>query len=125
MNTVKHKKGVMKILQAMSIDMGGFPVKQALPLEDVQMVDPFLLLHHANVRFDSNQKALHQGVGPHPHRYRGLISIISLINGSMRKITRRMLMIGARKKQKGNMFWILQLHKIRHFQYLKCPLMYS
>jgi len=81
MNTVKHKKGVMKILQAMSIDMGGFPVKQALPLEDVQMVDPFLLLHHANVRFDSNQKALHQGVGPHPHR--GFSPVTFVISGEV------------------------------------------
>lgn len=82
MNQAAQKyKRVNKILTAESIDMGGFPVKQALPLDDVRMLDPFLLLHHARQRFDTNQKAIQQGVGPHPHR--GFSPVTFVINGEI------------------------------------------
>jgi redox-sensitive bicupin YhaK (pirin superfamily) len=61
--------------------MGGFPVKQALPMDGIQMLDPFLLLHHARQRFDPLQKAIQQGVGPHPHR--GFSPVTFVINGEI------------------------------------------
>ena len=78
---VDRFKQVRKILKAQSIDMGGFPVKQALPLQDIDMLDPFLLLHHARVEFQPDQKAIHQGVGPHPHR--GFSPVTFVVEGQV------------------------------------------
>jgi hypothetical protein len=50
------------------VDMGGLPVRQPLPTQQVEQVDPFLLLHHADVKVPTNRKPEHSGVGPHPHR---------------------------------------------------------
>ena len=61
-------KQVKYLLPATEIDMGGFPVKQALPTQKVQQWDPFLLLHHAKVKFSKHRLGKHQGIGPHPHR---------------------------------------------------------
>ena len=75
MKTVKY------LLPATTIDMGGFPVKQALPTQKVQQWDPFLLLHHAQVKFSSRRQAKHQGVGPHPHR--GFSPVTFVIKGEV------------------------------------------
>jgi len=48
--------------------MGGLPVRQPLPTQQVQQIDPFLLLHHANIKAPSHVNPNHAGVGPHPHR---------------------------------------------------------
>ena len=56
-------KKVTRILPAEKIDMGGFPVKQALPTNQVSQVDPFLLLHHARVKPIYDRPAKTQGVG--------------------------------------------------------------
>ncbi len=50
------------------MDMGGMPIRQPLPTQNVQQVDPFLLLHHANIKVPANIEADDAGVGPHPHR---------------------------------------------------------
>lgn len=68
-------------LPATDIDMGGFPVKQALPNGIIQQIDPFLLLHHAEVKFNDLQAAKHQGVGPHPHR--GFSPVTFVIQGEV------------------------------------------
>ncbi|RKS53050.1 hypothetical protein BC962_1296 [Gillisia mitskevichiae] len=75
-------KKVKYILPAEKIDMDGFPVKQALPTHKIQQVDPFLLLHHATVKFNKNRPAKHQGVGPHPHR--GFSPVTFIIEGEVR-----------------------------------------
>jgi len=74
-------KSVKYILRAQEVDMGGFPVKQALPTNNVEQVDPFLLLHHARMTpyFDRPAKA--QGVGPHPHR--GFSPVTFVIEGEV------------------------------------------
>jgi redox-sensitive bicupin YhaK (pirin superfamily) len=59
---------VARLLYAHQVDMGGMPVRQPLPTQHVQQIDPFLLLHHANVKAPSHIKPGHAGVGPHPHR---------------------------------------------------------
>ncbi len=74
-------KQVKYLLPATEIDMGGFPVKQALPTQKVQQWDPFLLLHHAKVKFSSHRLAKHQGVGPHPHR--GFSPVTFVIEGEV------------------------------------------
>lgn len=61
-------RSVSQLLFAHSYDMGGFPVKQPFPTARVEQFDPFLLLHHADVKVPVHQEPDHAGVGPHPHR---------------------------------------------------------
>jgi redox-sensitive bicupin YhaK (pirin superfamily) len=49
-------------------DMGGLPVRQPIPSGKIEQVDPFLLLHHADVKVPKHVPANKAGVGPHPHR---------------------------------------------------------
>lgn len=59
---------VARLLYAEQVDMGGFPVRQPLPTTQVEQIDPFLLLHHADIKVPEHIKPGHGGVGPHPHR---------------------------------------------------------
>ena len=61
-------KNIFRLLPAQTIDMGGIPVKQALPTQQVPNLDPFLLLHHGQFELLDDRPARIQGVGPHPHR---------------------------------------------------------
>lgn len=74
-------KTVKYLLPAVEVDMGGFPVKQPLPTAQVQQIDPFLLLHHAEVKFSSDRPAKSQGVGAHPHR--GFSPVTFVIQGEV------------------------------------------
>ncbi len=75
------QKSVKYILPAEEVDMGGFPVKQPLPTQNVEQVDPFLLLHHARVAPQFDRPAKTQGVGPHPHR--GFSPVTFVIEGEV------------------------------------------
>jgi redox-sensitive bicupin YhaK (pirin superfamily) len=59
---------VSHLLYAQQMDMGGLPIRQPFPTQKVQQIDPFLLLHHANVKAASHIEPDDAGVGPHPHR---------------------------------------------------------
>lgn len=59
---------VARLLYAHEADMGGMPIRQPLPTQQVQQLDPFLLLHHANIKAPTHVNPDHAGVGPHPHR---------------------------------------------------------
>lgn len=59
---------VSHLLFAHPVDMGGMPIRQPLPTQQVQQVDPFLLLHHANIKAPTHIDPDNAGVGPHPHR---------------------------------------------------------
>lgn len=59
---------VRNLLFAETIDMGGMPVRQPFPTQRVTQIDPFLLLHHADIKVPTHVKPRHAGVGPHPHR---------------------------------------------------------
>jgi redox-sensitive bicupin YhaK (pirin superfamily) len=61
-------KPVSKLLYAHQVDMGGIPIRQPLPSAQVEMIDPFLLIHHHASEVKPNTAPLHAGVGPHPHR---------------------------------------------------------
>jgi redox-sensitive bicupin YhaK (pirin superfamily) len=50
------------------MDMGGMPIRQPFPTKQVAQIDPFLLLHHADVKVPQHVNPDHGGVGPHPHR---------------------------------------------------------
>ena len=59
---------VSRLLYAHQVDMGGMLIRQPLPSQDVEQIDPFLLLHHANIKVPIHTDPDHAGVGPHPHR---------------------------------------------------------
>lgn len=61
-------RSVSRLLYAEQVDMGGMPIRQPLPTQAVEQIDPFLLLHHANIKAPEHVKPDHAGVGPHPHR---------------------------------------------------------
>lgn len=50
------------------VDMGGMAVRQPLPSQHVEQIDPFLLLHHADINVPAHLEPDHAGVGLHPHR---------------------------------------------------------
>lgn len=61
-------RSVSRLLYAHTVDMGGLPVRQPIPTQQVEQIDPFLLLHHADVKVPTHIQPAHAGVGPHPHR---------------------------------------------------------
>lgn len=61
-------RSVSHLLYAHPVDMGGLPIRQPLPTQQVQQVDPFLLIHHADIKAPSTIDPDDAGVGPHPHR---------------------------------------------------------
>ena len=75
-----HRR-VKYLIQAYDIDMGGIMLKQALPTNHVDHVDPFLLLHHGTFTYREDAPALQQGLGPHPHR--GFSPVTFVIEGEV------------------------------------------
>lgn len=73
MNTNRTLKS---IVYAQPMDMGGMPIRQAFPSAKVEQIDPFLLLHHADIKVPTNIETKHAGVGPHPHRGFSPVSFI-------------------------------------------------
>ena len=61
-------RSVKAILYAHPFDMGGMPIRQPFPTNQVAQIDPFILLHHAIVPIPKESDPKHTGVGPHPHR---------------------------------------------------------
>ena len=53
---------------AQQVNMEGFIVQQPLPASDLEQVDPFLLIHHADHDYPGDQRPREVGVEPHPHR---------------------------------------------------------
>jgi len=74
-------KKVDLLLPSIEVDMGGFPVKQPMPTQNVDQVDPFLLLHHARTKYSDSRPARSQGIGPHPHR--GFSPVTFIITGEV------------------------------------------
>jgi len=50
------------------MDMGGMPIRQPFPTTNVEQIDPFILLHHADIKVPVHTAPDDGGVGPHPHR---------------------------------------------------------
>jgi redox-sensitive bicupin YhaK (pirin superfamily) len=74
-------RSVTNLIPAYDINMGGIIVKQALPTQKINQVDPFLLLHHGIFKFHKNAPAIQQGIGPHPHR--GFTPVTFVIEGEV------------------------------------------
>src|SRR6266849_2385202 len=52
---------VSRLLYAEQVDMGGMPIRQPLPTQAVEQIDPFLLLHHANIKAPAHVKPVYAG----------------------------------------------------------------
>ncbi len=61
-------RSVSKLLYAEIVDMGGMPVRQPFPTQQIEQIDPFLLLHHHVSELPEGALPHRSGVGPHPHR---------------------------------------------------------
>ena len=73
---MKNSRTIKSIIYANSFDMGGMPVRQAFPSAKAETIDPFLLLHHADVKVPTHIPTSKAGVGPHPHRGFSPVSFI-------------------------------------------------
>lgn len=62
------KRSVKQIIPAQRVNMGGHLLDQPLPVNGVDQIDPFLLIHHWAGHSDGGKKSSEAGVGPHPHR---------------------------------------------------------
>ena len=74
-------KSISSVQNAIKVNMGGVFVDQALPLEELEAQDPFLLIHHWKANFLGGQKQKDVGVGPHPHR--GFSPVTIIYNGAL------------------------------------------
>ena len=59
---------VVRALPAYDVMMGDHPLKQPLPTQSVDQIDPFLLIHHHASSIPAGTDRWNAGVGPHPHR---------------------------------------------------------
>lgn len=64
---MKNRK-IKHLLYGRQLDMGGMPIRQPIPSPELEHIDPFLLLHHAEVKVPLHIPVDKAGVGPHPHR---------------------------------------------------------
>lgn len=62
------KKKVKTIIPAQKVNMGGHLLDQPLPVDGLDYLDPFLLIHHWKNKLPGGQRVQDAGVGPHPHR---------------------------------------------------------
>ena len=73
---MKTNRTIKSILYAQPMDMGGMPIRQPFPSAKAEQIDPFLLLHHADIKVPSHIDTKQAGVGPHPHRGFSPVSFI-------------------------------------------------
>jgi redox-sensitive bicupin YhaK (pirin superfamily) len=73
---IMNNRTIKSILYAQPIDMGGMPIRQPFPSARAEQIDPFLLLHHADIKVPTHVETKHAGVGPHPHRGFSPVSFI-------------------------------------------------
>ncbi len=65
---MKKIRSLKKVLPAFKVNMGGIILDQALPHQEAEQIDPFLLVHHLEHKFDPGTDQKEVGVPPHPHR---------------------------------------------------------
>lgn len=69
---------VSHVLYGEVVSMGGKPIRQPFPTNNVERIDPFLLLHHHKTTAGEP----FEGVGAHPHR--GFSPVSFIFEGSLR-----------------------------------------
>ena len=77
-----NNRSIRKIIPAQRVNMGGHLLDQPLPTKLVNLIDPFLLIHHWDAPLETGKKQNELGVGPHPHR--GFSPVTFIFEGSVR-----------------------------------------
>jgi redox-sensitive bicupin YhaK (pirin superfamily) len=72
LNTIK------RVGRSDMVNMGPIRLRQPLPTGEIEMVDPFILLHHYGP-YEINEKSNPFDLGPHPHR--GFEPVTFLVQG--------------------------------------------
>ena len=72
---------IKNIQYAGFVNMGGLQVRQPLPSKGMNMLDPFLLLHHHKTAIEKGKQQEETGVGPHPHR--GFVPVTFVLEGDV------------------------------------------
>jgi len=67
---------IRKIIPARKVNMGGIFLDQPLPTPGIDLIDPFLLIHHWKHSHPGGESEKDLGVGPHPHRGFSPVTII-------------------------------------------------
>lgn len=75
------KRSINSINASQKVNMGGIILEQPLPHRGLDMVDPFLLIHHWDSALPGNQQQNEAGVGPHPHR--GFTPVTFIFKGAV------------------------------------------
>ena len=81
MMLMKHKS-IKSIIPSQKVNMGGHILEQPLPNHQMDHLDPFLLVHHAEWELEGNQKQQEVGIGAHPHR--GFSPVTFVFQGDIR-----------------------------------------
>lgn len=72
---------IRRTLKAKKVNMGGIFLDQALPINEIDQIDPFILVHHWKQTLGGGQKEQDLGVGPHPHR--GFAPVTFIFEGAI------------------------------------------
>ena len=75
-------KSINRIIPSQKVNMGGHIIEQPLPNNQMQQLDPFLLVHHAEWKLRGNQRQQEVGIGAHPHR--GFSPVTFVFQGDIR-----------------------------------------
>ena len=62
-------RSVKKIIAAQKVNMGGHILDQPLPVNGIDQIDPFLIIHHWKRDMKGGDSQKDVGVGPHPQRF--------------------------------------------------------
>ncbi len=73
---------IKKIIPSQKVNMGGHILEQPLPNNQMEQLDPFLLIHHAEWSLKGNQRQQDVGIGGHPHR--GFSPVTFVFQGDIR-----------------------------------------
>jgi redox-sensitive bicupin YhaK (pirin superfamily) len=66
---MSSKRKILTEVESVEFMMDSFQVRQPLPHQRINNIDPFLLLHHAGpTHYEAGGKPQNEGVPPHPHR---------------------------------------------------------
>ncbi len=62
------KRTVKQIYSSKKVNMGGIIIDQPLPQAGINDVNPFILIHHWEGKYNGGEQQQDVGVPPHPHR---------------------------------------------------------
>lgn len=69
-------RSIKMVHSSVKVNMGGIILDQPLPMNGIDKIDPFLLVHHWDSSLPAGFDHRTEGVGPHPHRGFAPVSVI-------------------------------------------------